>query len=100
MLIVTGTFEVAPDGVAAAKAAMTAMMAATRQEAGCLTYEFSQTVEEPLRFRVYEEWTDAAALKAHGASPHMADYRAAMAAAGVHARAIVMTEAGEKTRLG
>lgn len=100
MLIVTGTFEVAPEAIADAKAAMSVMMAASRQEAGCLTYEFSQTVEAPQRFRVYEEWTDAAALKAHGASPHMADYRAAMAAAGVHARAIAMTEAGEKTPLG
>lgn len=100
MLIVTGTFEVAPDRVEAAQTAMMAMMQATRAEAGCLTYEFCQGIGAPYRFRVYEEWADAAALDAHRATPHMATYRAAMAETGVRDRALFVIEAGGKIPLG
>jgi len=100
MLIVTGTFEVALDRVDAAKPAMMAMMQATRAEAGCLTYEFTQGVGAPHRFRVYEEWSDAAALDAHRLTPHMASYRAAMAENGLRDRALFLIEGGKKTPLG
>lgn len=100
MLIVTGTFEVAPDRVEAAASAMTAMMQATRAETGCLTYEFTQAIGAPQRLRVYEEWADAAALDAHRDTPHMATYRAAMAQNGVRDRALFLIEAGKKTPLG
>lgn len=100
MLIVTGTFEVAADRIEAAQTAMMAMMQATRAEAGCLTYDFSQMVGAPQRFRVYEEWEDAAALDAHRQTAHMATYRAAMAQNGVRDRALFLIEAGEKTPLG
>ncbi|TDK50821.1 putative quinol monooxygenase [Antarcticimicrobium luteum] len=100
MLIVTGTFEVDPSQIEGAKLAMITMMQATRAEPGCLTYDFSQQVEVPHRFRVYEEWEDAASLDAHRLTPHMAAYRATMGQASVGARALWLIEAGEKTALG
>jgi len=100
MLVITGVFECAPDGIEAFKAAACEMMRETRQEPGCLTYEFSQSLEEDTRFRVYEEWRDEAAFGAHGATPHMARFRAALGAAGLVSRHVVKIEAGERTVLG
>lgn len=100
MLIVTGVIEVNPEHVGAAQAAALKMMEETRKEEGCLLYEFSQQVEAPHRFRVYEEWTDAAALKAHAATAHMAAFREALGEIGLISREVYTIEAGEKTRLG
>ena len=43
----------------------------TRREAGCITYELLQNVDDPTDFTFVEEWTDAAALDAHLNSPHL-----------------------------
>lgn len=99
MLVVTGTLELAPEGVEAMKAAGITMARATRQEPGCRVYAFRQDIETPTRFRVYEEWDSADALKAHGQAPHMAEFRAALAKAGVQARDIYCFEPGPATRL-
>lgn len=99
MLIVSGTIEIAPEGVEAARAAAITMMQETRREKGCRVYEFSQQIEAPQVFRVYEEWDDAAALKAHGAAPHMADFRKALAAAGVVSRDVFTVSGGTKAAL-
>lgn len=100
MLIVSGIIEIAPEGVDAAREAAVVMMRETRKEAGCRIYEFSQLVEAPNRFRVYEEWDDAAALKAHSEAPHMGDFRKALGAAGVVARDIFTVAGGTKASLG
>lgn len=100
MIVVTGTIEISSDGIDAARAAATEMMQETRKEDGCFVYEFSQLIEAPTRFRVYEEWRDLPALQAHSQAPHMAVFRAALAGVGVISRDIVRMEAGEKTPLG
>jgi len=38
---------------------------AARAEDGCLHYEFTESVEDPGRFVLVEEWRDQAALDAH-----------------------------------
>ena len=99
MLIVSGIIEIAPEGVEAARTAATVMMQETRKEKGCQVYEFSQHVEAPNRFRVYEEWDDWECLKAHGAAPHMADFREALAEAGVVSRDVFTISGGTKRSL-
>ncbi len=99
MIVVTGTMELNPDGVAAARAAAVEMMQETRKEEGCLVYEFSQLIEHEATFRVYEEWESLDALKAHGQAPHMGVFRAALAEAGVISRDIVWMPGGDKTSL-
>ncbi len=99
MLIVTGTVEVSPEGVEKAIAAAQAMVADTVKEQGCLVYEFSQILGQPNRFRVYEEWTDQAALEAHFEAPHMATFRAALGEVGVISRDICRVVGGEKQPL-
>ncbi len=99
MLIVTGTIEINAENVESARAAAVKMMAETRKENGCHVYEFSQLVEAPHRFRVYEEWSDEAALKAHFDTPHMAAFREALGEIGVTARRIETIEAGPRKPL-
>jgi quinol monooxygenase YgiN len=99
MLIVTGTVEVAEDGYERARDAIRAMVAATLKEPGCIEYGFWQDPERPGRFRVYEEWEDRASLDAHGATPHMATFRAALAEIGPVSRDIKAIEAGAVTQL-
>ncbi len=99
MLIVTGIIEVHPERVGSARSAVIRMMEETRREAGCILYEFSQQVEAPHRFRVYEEWTDEAALAAHAETSHMAAFREALGEIGVISRDIVKFQAGARTSL-
>ncbi|MBK0329426.1 antibiotic biosynthesis monooxygenase [Rhodobacteraceae bacterium F11138] len=99
MLIVTGIIEVHPDKIGPARAAAIQMMQATRKEQGCHVYEFSQLVETPNRFRVYEEWEDAAALKAHGETAHMAAFREALGEIGVVSRKIETIQVGARSQL-
>lgn len=99
MLIVTGIIEINPENIGPAQAAAIKMMEETRKEAGCHIYEFSQLIEAPHRFRVYEEWKDAAALKAHGESAHMAAFREALGEIGVISREIETIEAGARARI-
>jgi quinol monooxygenase YgiN len=99
MLIVTGTMTVAQGGVAPMKEAAGIMARETRAEKGCRVYAFWQDVEDPTRFRVYEEWDDMDCLKAHGKSAHMAQYRDKLAAIGVLDRDINLFTPGPMTKL-
>lgn len=97
MLIVTGTIEIAPEGVTDLIPAAIEMAKATRAEVGCITYGFWQYLEQETRFLVYEEWENLAALEAHFTASHMAVFRKAVGKAGVVARDIVRFERGEVT---
>ena len=99
MLVVTGTVEVAPEGVETAAKAAQEMVAETVKEPGCLIYEFSQILGHSNHFRVYEEWESQAALEAHMATPHMAKFQAALGQAGVAAADIYRIVGGEKQPL-
>ena len=47
---------------------------ASRKEPGCRLYVVHQHRENPLRFLVYEQYDDAAALQAHRDSAHFQTY--------------------------
>ena len=95
MVIVTGLIEVAPGSVEAAKQAATIMAQATRHEHGCQVYAFYQDIENPARFRVYEEWDDDLALESHFQTPHMAVFRDTLQKLDVVSRNVVKRQAGE-----
>ena len=99
MIIVTGVIELDPEDVWPAMTAAARMVAATEEEPGCLTYRFYQDISNQQRFRVYEEWADEAALKAHFAAPHMAEFRSKLKKLRVIERKIVKFEPGERTPL-
>lgn len=46
----------------------------SRKETGCLMYLTHQSTENPLKFLIYEQYKDKAALDAHRNSPHFAQY--------------------------
>ncbi len=100
MLIVTGIIELNADKIGPAQAAATKMMEETRKEPGCIVYEFSQLVEAPHKFRVYEEWEDMESLKLHGQTAHMAAFREALGDIGVTSREIFTVSNGVKAPLG
>jgi quinol monooxygenase YgiN len=88
MIVVSGVVTVEHDDREAAVAAVTRLAAATRDEEGCLSYAFWSDLEDPGRFRVFEEWQSDEALARHFEQPHMAEFRRAMAAVKVLSREI------------
>jgi quinol monooxygenase YgiN len=83
MIVVSGTNEVAAADAPRAVEAAIALARETRKEPGCRYYAFYQDIESPGVFRVFEEWDDDAALKAHFETPHMAAFRAVLGELGV-----------------
>ena len=78
-VIVTGWVRLAPEDVAKARPAALAMMAASRTEDGCFEYAYAEDLIEPGLIRVSERWRDFPALEAHFRTPHMAEWRRALA---------------------
>ncbi len=79
MLIVLAKAKVSADAMAASRAAIAAMVAASNAESGCIAYAFTQDVLDPAMLHIVEKWQDEAALGAHFATPHMAAFGAAIA---------------------
>jgi quinol monooxygenase YgiN len=83
MIVIAGAVAIDPANRAEAVKTAVTMMAATREEVGCISYIFSEDLEEPGRFRIFEEWESSEALDAHFQAPHMAVFQKAMGAFGV-----------------
>ena len=79
-IIVNAIVEMDGAGFAAMKEPLLVMQAASRSEDGCHDYTFSTELDSPTTVRITERWDDYESLVAHFATPHMADFRAAMAA--------------------
>ena len=79
MIVITGHFVLSKPIDDALRQAAAAMMKASNAEPGCAHYAFSQDLADPNTLWVSEEWVDDAALKAHFAAPHMADFQKVMA---------------------
>lgn len=79
MLIVLAKAQVGEASMAAAKAAIADMVAASNAEEGCIAYAFTQDVLDPSVLHIVEKWKDETALAAHFATPHMAAFGAAIA---------------------
>lgn len=88
MIVVAGTvtFDGANQEVVIAAANRVAEI--TRTEDGCISYEFFADLNGPGRMLVFEEWESEEALETHMKTPHLADFRAALGAAGATGRDI------------
>jgi quinol monooxygenase YgiN len=93
--LIVGTVRLPPENFAAAKEVMTAMIAASRGEEGCLDYSYAEDVAEPGLIRVSERWRDRDSLALHFASPHLAAWRAAWPRLGISDRNLVLYEVGD-----
>jgi quinol monooxygenase YgiN len=87
-VIVAGTFRVPAERLAALRPHLEAVIAATREEDGCLTYSYAVDVEHPGLIRVFELWRDQASLDAHFQAAHMLAWQAVRVQHGFHDRRI------------
>lgn len=74
MIMVTGTVELKDGARDEMVEAVEAMLAATRQEDGCVDCRYAFDLEDPTRMTFHEVWSSPDAAKAHGDTPHMATF--------------------------
>jgi quinol monooxygenase YgiN len=99
MLLIVGTVRLPPANLADARPVMQRMVAASRAEAGCITYSYAEDLFDPGLIHVSELWSDRAALDEHFASNHIAQWRAEWPRLGLGERNLVLHEVGEGAKL-
>ena len=67
---VVARVNVRPDKLAATLDAFDGLVAGSRAEEGCITYEALQNLEDPNEFTFVEEWASNEALDEHFATEH------------------------------
>ncbi len=93
MIIVMGKIRMGDGEIDRLNPEMTAQMAATQAEDGCEQYVFSRDVTDANVLLISEKWRDADALAAHGKSPHMAVFNAAIGTAKIESLIVKSYEA-------
>ncbi len=83
MLVVAGEIRLDPSKRAEADAVFEKMQAETLKEPGCIAYQAYAGRGDAGVVFMFEKWQDQAALDAHFASPHMAEFGAALGGLGV-----------------
>jgi quinol monooxygenase YgiN len=69
-LHVIARFHAQPGRESAVEAAIRAVSAPTRDEAGCLDYQAVRSIRDPALFFIHTRWTDEAAFERHATLPH------------------------------
>ena len=70
VLTVIARFEAKPGKEEQLRQDLVAMIAPSRQDEGCLTYDILQSREDPKILFTYENWTGKPALDKHMQTPH------------------------------
>jgi quinol monooxygenase YgiN len=83
MIIVTGYIQVAKENRAPALIAARMLQSHSRKEPGNITYEFSEEIDTPAKFRFYEEWHSPVALSVHLRADYTLEFRKAISTLGV-----------------
>ena len=71
MLTILARFTAKQDKINQAKDALTALLAPTHNEHGCINYDLHQDKTQATHFFLYENWESKEALDAHMQSPHL-----------------------------
>ncbi len=61
------------DKIVEVQAILQAIVAPTRLETGCLSYQLFRNSGHPVEFLFIEEWVDEQAIAAHFTTPHIQD---------------------------
>ena len=77
MIFLIATLRIRPDSFASVMEAVKPCLAATRLEAGCLSYDLTVNVADPEELVFIERWESQAALDAHFETPHLKAWRTA-----------------------
>jgi quinol monooxygenase YgiN len=75
MIVVIAKVSVIPEKKKELLALAKPVIATTQTEAGCISYILLDNPYDPGGCMFVEEWTDLAALQAHAAAPHIAQWR-------------------------
>ena len=94
MVVVAGVMVLRAGTFGELRPAMLAMLAASREEAGCRTYSYGVDVEDPEVIRIYEEWESREHFAAHVATAHFREWRRRVGEVGIERRDIRAFEAG------
>jgi len=95
MILVVGTFRLAPEHLARAVPMAQRVVTATRAEDGCIAYSYAQDLFDPGLIHVSEKWRDRAALAAHFRSAHMQTWITERAGLDLHDRNIRIYESDD-----
>ena len=71
MIIVHGTFPIKADQREVAIELSRKMAAATREEPGCISYDFYVGLSDPNMLLLFQEWEDMESLMEHFKTEHM-----------------------------
>jgi quinol monooxygenase YgiN len=71
VVTVIATFQASPGQEQALRQALTALVAPTRKEEGCLNYDLHVAEDRPGHFLFYENWISRSHLDAHLANSHI-----------------------------
>ena len=99
MIIIQGYLKTTLENVAQLKAAAAPLIAATRQEPGCVAYAFAEDIAEPGLLHIAERWADDAALAAHNKTPHLAAFMGALPGLGLTGVRVARYECAGETIL-
>ena len=73
-IVLIARLKVKSDAIEEAKRAALAIVEPSRSEAGCLNYDFHQTIDDPSVFVWHETWANRAAIEEHGQSAHFVKF--------------------------
>src|SRR5277367_4102712 len=76
ILTLTVAFQARPGKEAELRAALMALLAPTRAEAGCINYDLHTASDDPSKLLFYENWASKAHHEAHDKTPHIQSLRA------------------------
>lgn len=100
MIIISGTQQLTPEGLAKLRGDAAKVLAETRREEGCIVYSFAEDLLQPGLIRIYEEWESRDHLTRHQTSAHVAAWHAALKTVEVLGRDLTIIEAGRQEKLG
>ncbi len=73
-VVLFARLKVKPDKVEEAKSVALAIVADSRNEAGCINYDIHQSIEDETIFFWHETWVNKAALDEHFATPFFGEF--------------------------
>jgi quinol monooxygenase YgiN len=76
VIVVIGYLTIDPAHRAAAEAAIAELVPLTLAEDGCVDYRYSADLLVPDRINITEQWASEAAMEAHMATNHLAQFMA------------------------
>ena len=78
MIIVMGEFRLNPESIEILRNEIDEVIKKSNQESGCISYKFSEALNDPGLIRVSEKWKSMEDLEAHFETDHMKRWREAV----------------------